>query len=288
MQTQYGKFVEIPRGDFLMGNDTEYLSFNGETRKEHTHARKVHRVRITKRLAFLETPLTCAHAAQFLERRPGVLADGRFRFKVYDDPEMAYALGDAIEHPPTRFWDESTHRYWRDPASASLPATGFSWDDAKMFCETIGEELAMRVRLPTEAEWEYACRAGTTTVFNFGSRTGDVPDHAWCCANSGLEPKPVRGFRPNQWGLYDIVGNVWEWCQDKYHDNYKGAPDNGSAWEEDDKAAARVFRGGSWSNYAVYCRSAYRGMDAPGLRRNFVGFRLSRSLPLALLPSRRD
>lgn len=279
MQTPYGKFVEIPRGEFLMGNDTEYLSFNGETRKEHTHARKVHQVRITKRLAFLETPLTCAHAAQFLERRPGVLADGRFRFKVYDDPEMAYALGDAIEHPPTRFWDESTHRYWRDPANASLPATGFSWDDAKMFCETIGEELAMRVRLPTEAEWEYACRAGTATVFNFGSRTGDAPDHAWCCANSGLEPKPVRGFRPNQWGLYDIVGNVWEWCQDRYCTTYYETSPLDDPCCDDSNILERVIRGGSSMNKAETCRSSHRFGLKPALRDRFLGFRPVIELP---------
>ena len=273
MNTPYGKFVEIPRGEFLMGNDTEYLSLNGEVRKEHTHARKVHRVRITKRLAFLETPLTCAHTAQFLERRPGVLADGRFRFKVYVDPEMAYALGDAIEHPPTRFWDESTHRYWRDSANGSLPATGFSWDDATMFCEMVGAELAMKVRLPTEAEWEYACRAGTTTVFNFGSRTSDAPDNAWCCVSSGLEPKPVKSFRPNPWGLYDIVGNVWEWCQDRYSTTYYESSPLDDPCCDDQTIVERVIRGGSSMNKAETCRSSHRFGLKPGRRDRFLGFR---------------
>jgi formylglycine-generating enzyme required for sulfatase activity len=273
METPYGSFVEIPSGEFMMGNDTAYLSLNGEVRKEHTHARRVHPVRITKRIALLEAPLTCAQASQFLDRHPGVLSDGNFRFKVYDDPEKAYALGDAIEHPATRFWDESTHRYWRNPANSILPATGFSWDDARLFCETISMELAMRARLPAEAEWEYACRAGTTTVFNFGSQTSAAVDNAWCCVNSGLEPRPVKGFLPNSWGLYDIVGNVWEWCQDSYSTTYYEESPVDDPLCNDQKIAERVIRGGSSMNKAETCRSSHRFGLKPNLRDRFLGFR---------------
>jgi formylglycine-generating enzyme required for sulfatase activity len=279
METHYGNFVEIPRGEFMMGNDTTYLSLNGDVRKEHTHARHLHAVRITKLIAVLTTPLTCAQAARFLDRHPGVLSDGKFRFKVYDDPEMAYALGDAIEHPPTRSWDESTHRYWRDSANALLPATGLSWDDAQLICEAISNELAMRVRLPTEAEWEYACRAGTTTVYNFGSQTSDAADNAWCCVNSGLEPKAVKGFRPNQWGLYDIVGNVWEWCQDRYSTTYYERSPVDDPLCDDPTIVERVIRGGSSMNKAETCRSSHRFGLKPTLRDRFLGVRLVIELP---------
>lgn len=279
METPYGKFIEIPCGEFKMGNDTPYLSLNGETRKEHTHARSVHSVRITKRFALLETPLTCAAAARFLDRHPGAIADGNFRFKVYEDPELAYALGDAIEHPPTRSWDESAQRYWREPANALLPATGFSWNDAHAFCLTASEELAMKVRLPTEAEWEYACRAGTSTVFNFGSKTSEAPDHAWCCVNSGLEPKPVKSFRPNQWGLYDIVGNVWEWCQDRYSTTYYERSPVDDPLCDDQLIVERVIRGGSSMNKAETCRSSHRFGLKPTLRDRFLGFRPVIELP---------
>jgi len=279
METPYGTFVEIPVGEFMMGNDAEYLTLNGEVRREHTHARCVHPVRITKRLALLETPLTCAQAARFLARHPGAIGDGSFRFKVYEDPGMAYALGDAIEHPPTRFWDESTHRYWREPANASLPATGFNWNDATAFCETVGSELGVKMRLPTEAEWEYACRAGTTTVFNFGSQTSTAAEHAWCCVNSGLAPKPVKAFGPNPWGLYDIVGNVWEWCQDKYSTTYYEISPQDDPCCGEQAILERVIRGGSSMNKAETCRSSHRFGLKPTLRDRFLGVRPVIELP---------
>jgi formylglycine-generating enzyme required for sulfatase activity len=273
MRTPYGDFVEIPRGEFMMGNDTPYLSLNGEIRKEHTHARQVHRVKVTKRLAFLETPLSCELMARFLDCHPGAIADGRFRFKVYDDPGMAYALGDVIEHPPTQFWDESTHSYWLDPSNAALPATGLSWEDARLFCEAVSGVLSMRVRLPSEAEWEYACRAGATTVFHFGTDTASAPSHAWCCVNSGLEPKPSKHFAPNAWGLYDTVGNVWEWCQDKYSTAYYAVSPTEDPLCEEQTIVERVIRGGSSMNKAETCRSSHRYGLKPCVRDRFLGFR---------------
>lgn len=279
MRTVYGAFVEIPLGEFTMGNDTPYLTLNGELRKEHTHARQVHRVRITKRLAFLETPLSCGQMARFLDRHPGKLAEGHFRFKVYDDIDKAYALGDAIEHPPTRSSDVSTHAYWRAPANADLPATGLSWEDARRFCEVVSSELSVRVRLPTEAEWEYVCRAGTSTVFHFGADTASVPTRAWCCVNSGLEPKVSGQFPPNPWGLYDMVGNVWEWCQDKYSTKYYGESPIDDPLCEDLTIEERVIRGGSSMNKAETCRSSHRYGLKPGIRDRFLGFRPVIELP---------
>ena len=119
--------------------------------------------------------------------------------------------------------------------------------------------------LPAEAQWEYACRAGTTEA----TYAGDLPDLeagaarvldgiAWFAGNSD-RPQPVARKTPNAWGLYDMLGNVWEWCADHWHVTYHGAPDDGSAWiDEGARTADRVFRGGSWFGEARYCRAAYR------------------------------
>ena len=273
MRTHYGDFVEIPIGVFSMGNNQPYQSLNGEIRKEHAHARLVHEVAITKRLAFMDAPLRCDRLAIFLGRHAGVLTDSSFKFKVFEDPEKAYALGDEIEHPPTRTWQQSTHRYWLDPANETLPATGLSWDDALAFCEAISLELGLRVRLPTEAEWEYACRAGTSSVFHFGNDTRMVADHAWCCVNSGLEPKAAKKFPPNAWGLYDMAGNVWEWCQDKYSTSYYSRSPGRDPLCVDQDVEARVIRGGSSMNKAETCRSSHRFGLKPTFRDRFLGVR---------------
>lgn len=273
MQTRYGDFVEIPRGEFKMGNNQAYLSLNGEVRKEHTHARHVHEVAITKRLAFMDAPISCDRLAVFLSRHPGVITDSSFKFKVFEDPNQAYALGDEIEHPPTRFWQQSTHQYWQAPANSNLPATGLSWDDAVAFCAAVSVELGLKVRLPTEAEWEYACRAGTSTVFQFGNDTSSASAHAWCCVNSGLEPKAAKAFPPNKWGLYDMVGNIWEWCQDKYSTEFYSVSPKVDPICDAADIAERVIRGGSSMNKAETCRSSHRYGLKPHVRDRFLGIR---------------
>lgn len=129
-------------------------------------------------------------------------------------------------------------------------------------------------RLPCEAEWEYVCRAGTTTRYSFGDDESKLGDYAWYSENSGSETHPVGQKKPNSWGLYDMHGNVLEWCQDKWHDNYNGAPSDGSSWDESGSSSLRVYRGGSWSRNAGDCRSAIRYYDVPDFRYGFLGFRL--------------
>jgi formylglycine-generating enzyme required for sulfatase activity len=160
-----------------------------------------------------------------------------------------------------------------------------SWDEATEFCRQATTELRRRkllgddevVRLPAEAEWEYACRAGTTTAYGFGDSADDLKDYAWFKANSKGEDPPVGKKKPNAWGLYDLHGYVWEWCQDAWHDSYEGAPADGSAWEEKD-AKERVVRGGSWADEAPSLRSAFRGHQPAGQRSDTIGFRCVRAV----------
>jgi formylglycine-generating enzyme required for sulfatase activity/tRNA A-37 threonylcarbamoyl transferase component Bud32 len=162
---------------------------------------------------------------------------------------------------------------------ADRPVETVSWNDAVEFCKKLSgrpEERALgRVyRLPTEAEWEYACRAGTTTKWASGDDEGTLGEFAWLDTNSSGQTHNVGGKRPNAWGLYDMHGNVWEWCSDWYGTYAAGAvadptgPAGGSY---------RVFRGGSWSHPARYCRSASRHWSVPSSRSSYLGFRLALS-----------
>jgi formylglycine-generating enzyme required for sulfatase activity len=156
-----------------------------------------------------------------------------------------------------------------------LPVEKVSWDDVQKFIKKLNEkEGTGKYRLPSEAEWEYACRAGTTTRYSFGNSESKVGDYAWHLKNSGDKTHPVGQKKPNSWGLYDMHGNVWEWVQDELHDSYDGAPTDGSAWEGN--GAVRVNRGGSWGAIAPYSRSAERGSFVQS--GSSLGFRLLREL----------
>jgi L-threonylcarbamoyladenylate synthase len=158
-----------------------------------------------------------------------------------------------------------------------LPVEEVSWNDVQKFIQKLNQmEGTDEYRLPSEAEWEYACRAGTKTRYSFGDDESKLEEYAWYSENSD-KTQSIGQKKPNSWGLYDIHGNVCEWCQDKYHDNYSGAPSDGSAWEEG-RSSDRVDRGGSWVNLARTCQSAYTGGDDPRDRRNFIGFRVLRKL----------
>jgi formylglycine-generating enzyme required for sulfatase activity len=181
------------------------------------------------------------------------------------------------------------------------PVENVSWDDAKVFCDRLSQHTGQTFRLPSEAEWEYACRAGTTTPFYFGETiTPDLVnydgDNPYGEAPKGKyreETTPVGSFPPNAFGLYDMHGNVWEWCEDVWHGNYEGAPMDGSVWgvkevkkeggflsslfgkgEKED--AYRLLRGGSWNAYAVWCRAAHRLRYTPDFRNHRIGLRVVR------------
>jgi formylglycine-generating enzyme required for sulfatase activity len=161
------------------------------------------------------------------------------------------------------------------------PVEGVSWQDAQEFIKKLNEmEGTDKYRLPTEAEWEYVCRAGSSTRFSFGADEKDLGNYAWYCRNSGDETKPVARKKPNAWNLYDMHGNVWEWVEDDYHSDYEGAPDDGQPWIDEPRSASRVIRGGSWRDSAQSCRSAFRYGLSPGVRDVVLGFRLVRSIDL--------
>ena len=155
-----------------------------------------------------------------------------------------------------------------------LPVENVSWDDVQEFIKKLNKkENTHNYRLPSEAEWEYAARAGTTTRYSFGDDDSKLGEYAWYIENSGDKTHPVGNKGANPWGLYDVHGNVWEWGQDEWHDTYNGAPIDGSAWEDGD-SAARVARGGSWFGYAGRCGSASSARSNPGDHHHNLSFRL--------------
>ncbi|MCO5382153.1 MAG: formylglycine-generating enzyme family protein [Methanosarcina barkeri] len=156
------------------------------------------------------------------------------------------------------------------------PVENVSWNDVQEFLKKLNELRGNdKYRLPSEAEWEYACRANTTTRFYFGDDELKLGKYAWYSGNSGGETHHVGKKEPNSWKLYDMHGNVWEWVQDSWRNNYNDAPSDGSAWR-DENSSDRVLRGGGWSYFADSCRSANRRRSYSGSRGDALSFRLVR------------
>jgi formylglycine-generating enzyme required for sulfatase activity len=169
----------------------------------------------------------------------------------------------------------------------SHPVTQVSWFDAVEFCDRLSQKTGHKYRLPSEAEWEYACRAGITTPFHFGETINFNVANYDSRYPYRLEPKGIYrekttevGFfqLANPFGLFDMHGLVWEWCLDNWHQNYDKAPTNGDAWLDSDDNNARVIRGGSWSSEAFFCRSSSRQFRDRSTVFNNIGLRIVRSL----------
>ncbi len=179
----------------------------------------------------------------------------------------AFAGDTGRELPDDRGWGRE-----------NKPVMNVSWEDATAYANWLSSKTAQNCRLPSEAEWEYAARAGTTTAYWWGDEIGN--DNANCDGCGSLwnnkQTAPVGSFAANPFGLYDTSGNVFEWTEDNWHDNYQGAPADGSAWleENDGDVATRVVRGGSWFDLPGFARSAYRGWSYPDFRAYFLGFRV--------------
>jgi len=206
--------------------------------------------------------------------------------------------------PVERKLDNNPSRFQEEPTKGSFsrwdrPVENVSWYDAKEFCARLSQRTKKEYRLPTEAEWEYACRAGTTTPFHFGKII--TTDYVNYNGNYtyGKSPKgeyrqqttPVGYFQvANAFGLYDMHGNVFEWCEDDYHESYENAPTDGSAWLSNSKTAwlsnsknnTKIRRGGSWLFDPIDCRCTYRSYSIPDYRFFYIGLRVVRVAPMIL------
>ena len=230
------KLVYIPAGELMMGSPSDEDSRGDDE--------SLHRVRISKGFWMGQTEVT------------------QRQWKAVMDSNPSYFKGD------------------------DLPVDEVSWNDAMEFCKKLSRFEGRQYRLPTEAHWEYACRAGSSTAYCFGDSpvVGDpisgrrpetlsqLSDYAWYESNCGGS-QPVGQKKPNAFGLYDMHGNVWEWCQDWYgEDYYSISPAVNPSGPSSGKT--RVLRGGSWSDYARCCRCADRGMYRPSSWSNSGGFRV--------------
>jgi formylglycine-generating enzyme required for sulfatase activity len=170
-------------------------------------------------------------------------------------------------------WDRVGGADERSFRGVDLPVEGVSWEAARAWCDRAG------LRLPSEAEWEAACRAGSEGRWSFGDEAERLPDHAWIDVNSDGRTHPVGEKAPNAWGLHDMHGNLWEFCEDDYVPTYEGAPADGTP-RRSEEATHRVLRGGSWANHAELSRCSSRGYASPNLGGPKAGFRPAFSLPV--------
>lgn len=242
--------VQIPDGEFMMGSPDDEADRSGSEGPQHR-----------------------VHVPEFwMGQYPVTQQEWRI---VAEYPKVNRVLRLA----PSRF------------RGTRLPVENVSWYEAVEFCDRIRQRTGFNYRLPTEAEWEYACRAGTVTPFHFGETiTTELANYAGTGGGSssgsyGDGPQGVyRGKTTsvdlfegtNQFGLFDMHGNIWEWCQDHWHKNYDDALTDGSAWVDavDSNRKPRILRGGSWSDNPTLCRSAYRYHNDPVNRVDFIGFRV--------------
>ena len=186
-------------------------------------------------------------------------------------------------------WQPHGEVNWAQPGfrqTEDHPVVGVTWHDAQQYVKWLSAQTGQTYRLPSEAEWEYACRAGTRTAFSFGdeidtSRANYDGNYSYNGSPKGeyrQGTSPLGVFPPNPWGLYDMHGNVWEWVQDVVHDNYDGAPATGAAWEEGGEQGRRILRGGSWLYNPRYLRAALRNGFSAVLSNDIVGFRVARNI----------
>lgn len=241
--------IEIPAGHFMMGSPPD------EPERQEREGPQ-HPVRIA---------------------RPFALGVHAVTFDDYD----RFAAATGTIHPKDQGWGRATR-----------PVLNVSWEDARTYCAWLADQSGQSYRLPSEAEWEYACRAGSTTPFSFGERLSAAQANfdsnyiynGSAKAEHRKKSQPVGSFPPNAFGLHDMHGNVWEWCQDAWFDSYNGAPQDGSAWEAK-TACFRVLRGGSWYSGPRNCRTANRDSGPTDYRSDFIGFRVCRGSSIEPLPT---
>jgi len=294
------KFVLIPAGEFMMGSeesaDSLALSFPQYDRKRFMalgDEAPVHKVRITKTFYLGQHEVTVSQFRRFLEASgytPESEADGTggYGYNPFYAPAKS-ARGDAFEGRDPKY-------SWRNPGfqqGDDHPVVNITWNDAVAMCKWLSETEGKTYRLPSEAEWEYAARAGTATRYHTGNdpqsllKAANVFDaeatenwekwagYALAGSDGFAFTSPVGSYSPNAFGLYDMHGNVWEWTADWHDDHYYA-----HSPLDDPKGpvtgTVRVRRGGSWHTWAFYARSSYRNWNAPDTRYTLVGMRLVR------------
>jgi formylglycine-generating enzyme required for sulfatase activity len=255
--------LRIPPGSFWMGAPEGEEGSSDEERP-------VHRVTLADFLLG-QTPVTQAQWRAVAEWEREDVKDEGEPWPEALDPDPVAELQE-----PERFRGDQQ------------PVVNVSWQDAVAFCQRLRLRTGKNYTLPSEAQWEYACRAGTTAPFHFGETlTRELAnyDASFTYANGpkGVyreQTTPVGMFPANAWGLQDMHGNVWEWCLDHWHGSYEGAPSDGSAWVDGEglngewSSRERLLRGGSWFNRPQYCRSTFRDGFLPVNRDSFGGFRV--------------
>ena len=235
---------------------------------------------VLKNGAFKAVFRDCADCPEMVAIAPGVFEMGSNNGTAGEKPAHRVVIGNGFALGKT----EVTQKQWqavmgKAPSKFSncgddCPVEQVSWNDVQAYIQKLNARTGKQYRLPSEAEWEYACRAGRKQEYCGGENPDSV---GWYEQNSGHSTHPVGRKQANAFGLYDMSGNVWEWVEDSYHANYNGAPSDGTAWQGD--RARRVLRGGSWSSLADALRSANRSSIDAASRGSDVGFRVARTLP---------
>jgi formylglycine-generating enzyme required for sulfatase activity len=277
-QDSFINIITIPDGKFMMGSP---LNEQNRYRDEGPH----HEVTLIS-FCLSQTPITQA----------------QWRTVAGWKAREGERWGLELNPNPSRFQGQQGKGEARllegEASTDQRPVEQVSWHDAMEFCSRLSQRTGRTFTLPSEAQWEYACRAGTTTPFHFGETiTSELANYkaSFTYANGPKgedreQTTPVGMFPANAWGMQDMHGNVWEWCLDHWHDSYEGAPTDGSAWVdgeglngEDTSERVRLLRGGSWFNEPHGCRSACRNCIHPGSRGVDVGFRVCCLPPGSLL-----
>ena len=263
--------VEIPAGSFLMGSPPEEPERSEDEGPQH------------------EVKL----ASSFMSHTP--ITQAQWREVAGWQPLPAERWGQDLNPDPSHFQNREgqaegeVRLFEGEDNTDNRPVENVSWLDAMEFCNRLSQRTGRTYTLPSEAQWEYACRAGTTTPFNFGETISPElanynGNHVYAIGSKGIyreQTTPVGMFPANAWGLHDMHGNVWEWCLDEWHESYEGAPTDGRAWmdvleveKSKESEKLRLLRGGSWYYGPRYCRSACRALDQPGYATFDVGFRV--------------
>ncbi len=261
------EMVVIPAGKFMMGspaNEERWPDYDGREEPQHE-------VTIAKPLAVGRYAITVEEFTTFID-------------------ETGHDMPDEMYTYENNKWESRKGKSYRNPGfeqTVRHPVIGVNWIDAQAYIKWLNEQTGKTYRLLSEAEWEYACRAGSATPFWWGTEisTDQANYNGNYVYGDGVKGEyrektvAVDSFAPNPWGLYQVHGNVWEWVEDHWHENYEGAPIDGSVWQGGD-ASYCVLRGGSWNGNPRDLRSAYRLRNQPGNRVIAFGFRLARTLNL--------